>query len=182
MSSKDWLTARAVATLMFLTPDYYIRDGFQALGIFKTTLSFYIQRQPEVVKNLPWTFQEFWVRDFLIASWVEFCPQTKFPHSRMPVECGMANVEGRICSEACLFCVCSNTVTALRGQENASFSPCLLNTACHKLYLPHRCVLFSSVLMPQINVWQDQLARIWYQQESLSKRVVECRSNEKVKN
>lgn len=138
MSSKHWLTAWVVAILVFLIPDYYIRHGFQALDIFKATLSFHIPKDTRSWKNLPWTFQESWVRDFLIASWVRFCPQTKFPHSRMPMQCGTANVEGRICSQACPFCVCSNIVSTLRGQGNASFAPCLLNTACHKL------ILFSS--------------------------------------
>lgn len=49
------------------------------------------------------------------------------------MECRMANVEGRIYFQAFPFCICSNTVSTLRGQENASFAPCLLNTACHKL-------------------------------------------------
>lgn len=51
------------------------------------------------------------------------------------MECGMANVEGRICSQSCPFCICSYTVSTLRGQGNASFAPFLLNTACHKLIL-----------------------------------------------
>ena len=57
------------------------------------------------------------------------------------------NAEGRICSQACPFCVCSNFVSAVRGQENASLAPCLLNTDCCKLILlsPELYLIFICV-------------------------------------
>lgn len=85
--SPDWLIGQELfSCFSFQT---ITQRWFPSLGYFQSNLVFVdTQRQPEVAKNLPWRFQEFWVRDFLIASWVGFCPQTTFPHSRMPVECG----------------------------------------------------------------------------------------------
>lgn len=54
-------------------------------------------------------------------------------------------MEGRICCEACSFCICSNS--ALSGQENASLALSLLNAACYKLILlsPELCLIFICV-------------------------------------
>lgn len=37
---------------MFLTSDYYIRDGSKALNIFKATLSFYIPRDAQKLQRI----------------------------------------------------------------------------------------------------------------------------------
>lgn len=79
MSSKHWLTARTVAIRMFLTPDYYIRDGSKALNIFKATLSFYIPRDNQKLQKISHEhFKSSGSETFLLPAELDFALKPSF--------------------------------------------------------------------------------------------------------
>lgn len=126
---------------MFLTPDSYIETIFKPWIFSKQPCLFTYPKTTSRYKKISHEhFKSSGSEIFLLPVELNFALKPSFH-----IPGGQWNVDGRCRRESLFlslsfFCVCSNIVTALRGQENASLASCLFNSVCHTF------ILFSSKL------------------------------------